>query len=260
MRRVSTTNTPKCSTRLTHDSESPGGRQAARRLALIFPSNALRYCPWIPDGTDEFSEFGDVTQIYNRNIDINDEMAWRPPHIVFALIDDLGWNDLGFSSTWLSWATPTIDRLAREGLVLDSHCALGLCPLLSSQPPLTVPSLRRDVEMRAVSSEPTHWALHDSYGVLDWRQLAVVIDERVDSSSRAQNGGIRHRYGRQGGSAVVSRASEQGIRVFERTPCSQRRLPEQWHLGFGANASLPTRRGFDSFYGFFGRSGTDVSA
>ena len=201
-----------------------------------------------------------MPQIYNTNTYINDEMAWRPPHIVFALIDDLGWNDLGFSSTWLSWATPTIDRLAREGLVLDSHCALGLCPLLSSQPPLTVPSLRRDVEMRAVSSEPTHWALHDSYGVLDWRQLAVVVDGGVDSSSRAQNGGIRHRYGRQGGSAVVSRASEQGIRVFERTPCSQRCLREQWHLGFGANASLPTRRGFDSFYGFFGRSGTDVSA
>ena len=37
------------------------------------------------------------------------------PHIVFVLIDDWGYNDVGFRSTYMNWTTPTIDQLAREG-------------------------------------------------------------------------------------------------------------------------------------------------
>ena len=36
----------------------------------------------------------------------------RPPHIVFALADDLGYNDLGFRNPQLH--TPNIDLLARS--------------------------------------------------------------------------------------------------------------------------------------------------
>ena len=43
-----------------------------------------------------------------------------PPNIVFILIDDLGWTDLGcFGSGY--YETPHIDRLAAEGMRLTSH-------------------------------------------------------------------------------------------------------------------------------------------
>lgn len=42
-----------------------------------------------------------------------------PPHIVFILIDDLGWGDVGYHDG--PFATPNIDRLAREGVRLEAH-------------------------------------------------------------------------------------------------------------------------------------------
>jgi hypothetical protein len=35
------------------------------------------------------------------------------PHVLFVLIDDLGWNDVGFRSHQIK--TPTVDKLAGEG-------------------------------------------------------------------------------------------------------------------------------------------------
>jgi Sulfatase len=49
------------------------------------------------------------------------------PHIVFVFVDDWGWNDVGYRSTYLSWTTPTIDRLASEGIKLENHFAHELC-------------------------------------------------------------------------------------------------------------------------------------
>lgn len=38
------------------------------------------------------------------------------PNIFFFLIDDMGWNDIGYQSTDLSAFTPNLDRLARNGI------------------------------------------------------------------------------------------------------------------------------------------------
>ncbi len=46
----------------------------------------------------------------------------RPPNIVFFLIDDLGWRDLGFMGSRY-YETPRIDRLAMEGLVFSNAYA-----------------------------------------------------------------------------------------------------------------------------------------
>ena len=43
------------------------------------------------------------------------------PHIVFVLVADWGWNDVGWRSTYMSWTTPHIDALAAEGVKLDAH-------------------------------------------------------------------------------------------------------------------------------------------
>ncbi|KAL8616738.1 hypothetical protein ACOMHN_017776 [Nucella lapillus] len=40
------------------------------------------------------------------------------PHIVIVMADDLGWNDVGFQHPSNQMVTPTIDRLAAEGVNL----------------------------------------------------------------------------------------------------------------------------------------------
>ena len=44
--------------------------------------------------------------------------ADRPPSIVMILADDLGYHDVGFNGR-TEWATPNIDRLAKEGTILS---------------------------------------------------------------------------------------------------------------------------------------------
>ncbi|MGH9339520.1 MAG: sulfatase-like hydrolase/transferase [Acidobacteriota bacterium] len=62
----------------------------------------------------------------------------QPPNIVFILIDDLGWTDVGcFGSSY--YETPNIDRLCREGLKFTSaytngpNCAPTRASLMSGQ-------------------------------------------------------------------------------------------------------------------------------
>ena len=47
------------------------------------------------------------------------------PNIVYILVDDLGWNDVGFHGSELE--TPSIDSLAREGVVLDRFYVCPVC-------------------------------------------------------------------------------------------------------------------------------------
>jgi arylsulfatase A len=51
----------------------------------------------------------------------------RPPNIVFILIDDMGWTDLGcYGSTF--YETPNIDKLARQGMrFTDAYAACTVC-------------------------------------------------------------------------------------------------------------------------------------
>ncbi|MGH3502164.1 MAG: sulfatase-like hydrolase/transferase, partial [Nocardioidaceae bacterium] len=72
-----------------------------------------------------------------------DTSAGSPPNIVFILIDDLGWADLGcYGSTF--YATPRLDRLAEEGARFTAgYAAAPVCSptrasLLSGKYPATV--------------------------------------------------------------------------------------------------------------------------
>jgi hypothetical protein len=51
----------------------------------------------------------------------------NPPNIVFCLVDDWGYNDVGFRSTYMSWTTPAIDRLANEGIVIENYFTHEMC-------------------------------------------------------------------------------------------------------------------------------------
>ena len=54
------------------------------------------------------------------------------PNIVFVLVDDVGFNDVGFTNVddrLADWnvKTPTLDRLSRQGLVLDNYYVQPIC-------------------------------------------------------------------------------------------------------------------------------------
>ena len=47
------------------------------------------------------------------------------PHVIFILSDDLGWNDVGYHNSEIK--TPTIDRLAKEGVRLENYYVQSKC-------------------------------------------------------------------------------------------------------------------------------------
>jgi len=49
----------------------------------------------------------------------------RPPHIVFFLVDDLGWHNVGFHNPMVH--TPAIDSLRAQGVELTRHYAYKFC-------------------------------------------------------------------------------------------------------------------------------------
>lgn len=57
--------------------------------------------------------------------------AAQPPHVVFVLADDLGWNDLGFHGSAIR--TPNLDALAAGGVILDNYYVQPLCTPSRSQ-------------------------------------------------------------------------------------------------------------------------------
>ena len=48
----------------------------------------------------------------------------RSQNVVFVLVDDLGWSDVGYNGTSV-YETPNVDRLAREGMVFTNFYSAG---------------------------------------------------------------------------------------------------------------------------------------
>ena len=53
------------------------------------------------------------------------------PHLVFMLVDDWGWANVGYhrDPPTKEVVTPNIDKLVKEGLELDQHCVQGVLSL-----------------------------------------------------------------------------------------------------------------------------------
>jgi hypothetical protein len=65
--------------------------------------NCQSTCPW---------------SLNTASYDIEHKFSYpKAPHIVFILVDDWGYNDVGYRSTSMKWTTPTIDRYVQCG-----HC------------------------------------------------------------------------------------------------------------------------------------------
>ena len=51
--------------------------------------------------------------------------AKQPPHIVFILADDFGWNDVGYHGSEIK--TPNLDKLSAKGVRLENYYVQPIC-------------------------------------------------------------------------------------------------------------------------------------
>lgn len=51
--------------------------------------------------------------------------ATQPPHVVFILADDFGWNDVGYHGSEIK--TPNLDKLSAQGVRLENYYVQPLC-------------------------------------------------------------------------------------------------------------------------------------
>ncbi|CAM9401472.1 unnamed protein product [Ascophyllum nodosum] len=49
------------------------------------------------------------------------------PNVFFIMVDDMGWNDIGYQSTDMANITPNLDRLAAGGVKLKNYYTMSIC-------------------------------------------------------------------------------------------------------------------------------------
>ena len=164
------------------------------------------------------------------------------------VVDDLGWNDLGYQqnskssvnlgewrTTDVKTPTPIIDRLASEGVRLENHYVQPLC------------SPTRGTIM--TGRYPVHNGIGPS--IIGERSPYGVPAGEVFLSEKFKSAGYdTHAIGKVRATTTHPRKASPARLMFM-IP-----RPSQWHLGFCDERYTPTFRGFDSFTGFFS-GGTD---
>ena len=135
------------------------------------------------------------------------------PHIVFVLVDDWGWANVGYhrDPPTKEVVTPNIDGLVKEGLELDQHYAYKFCSpsrssLLSGRLPIHV----NDLNVPLFKYNPKDPV--SGYG--------GIPPNMTDISSKLSSAGyISHHVGK-------------------------------WHAGAAKMEQMPTGRGFKSYLGY----------
>ncbi|CAM9439259.1 unnamed protein product [Discosporangium mesarthrocarpum] len=63
------------------------------------------------------------SRLYGNDVVVED----KQPNVIFILIDDLGWGDIGYQSSDLSNLTPNLDAMAAKGVKLDNYYTSNIC-------------------------------------------------------------------------------------------------------------------------------------
>ena len=148
-------------------------------------------------------------------VSIRSNRSADKPHIVFMLVDDWGWADVGYhrNTSKNDVPTPNIDSLVKEGLQLDQHYVYNWCSpsrsaFLSGRLPI-------HVNDEAKVSYATYNPKDPVSGFMGIPRKMTVISAKMKEA-----GYTTHQVGK-------------------------------WHVGFATPDHTPKGRGFDTSFGYF---------
>ena len=136
----------------------------------------------------------------------------KKPHIVFMMVDDWGWADVGYhrETPTRDISTPNIDNLVKEGLQLDQHYVYNWCSPSRS----AFLSGRVPIHVNDVSCE-------------------VCYNPKDKVSGY---GGIPLNM-----TVIATKMKEAGYAAYQ---------VGKWHVGMATTEHIPTGRGFNTSFGY----------
>ena len=77
-----------------------------------------------------YDECGGICPYINDTYSVTVEQIYSysdAPHIVFVFVDDWGYNDVGYHSTYMPFVSPNIDALANDGIIIENYFTHESC-------------------------------------------------------------------------------------------------------------------------------------